>query len=840
MKLAGLHQLEREMMMDETEKDNGGTHNTFDNRLVRDLRRKVAQPMQALERALASERELEKRTLHLHEEATSNYQEFAHSQKKLELPHDELATLNRLLQELLEQQKGRAHLLQSLLLSSSVAIICLDPNFRILASTAAASSIFSISPTDIARPLSDLQWLAADPDVLRDAHSAASKQAVPDREVPIGQNRWYRRRIELCYDHAGQIDGVLISYVDVTDQHLALQAQKIAVRKLRQSAIAKTRILSAFSHDFRHPLQTLTFIQKLLARDEKSKNSAALLGRMEHAVSAMVEILNTMLDINKIEAGNISFQLQNVQVHDLLKAVCSEFEYQATAKSIELKLIRSSAVIRTDPGFFKQIIRNLLSNAIRYTDKGRVSVGCRKRGDELRIEIWDTGIGIPAAELENIFIDYHNAEDSRQMAPRGAGLGLSIVRHLADLLSHQVHVSSKVGFGTAFSVVAPLAEVDLIPALPPGADLIHPLSVFSETMTGEIFIIENDPDVRTLLELLLSKEGYSVSQASDLTSALALLGPGRKLPDLIIVDYNLAGKLDGCSLARIMIASFGVRIPVIILAGDITAEARQVIAEQEFTLLCEPVRPDILESEIKRLLEYAAPNRGGSRLDMVVGQAIPRVIILDNNEKFNEMLSTLLTARGYSVTSFSCGATFIDHLKDFGAGGEAICILVDAYLGSMDGLSILHAVNQTVPSARVIMTTGASDVQVAVRALKAGAVDFFEKPIDLSDLIHAIDDALETSRDRKSSEQEIADAAGALSQLTPREQDVLKGVLAGQPNKNIADDLGISQRTVESHRASVMAKTNCRTLPELVRIAIKASWPSKSDVAPPPAQNSHR
>lgn len=813
------------MMMDETEKGNGSSHNTFDNRRVRDLRRRVDQPMQALERALASECQLEKQTLHLHEEATSDYQAFAHSQKTLELPHDELATLNSLLQELLEQQKSRAHLLQSLFLSSSVAIICLDLDFRIVASTPAANSIFSISPTDIGRPLSDLQWLAADPDVLQDAHSAASNQAVPDREVPTGQNRWYRRRTELYCNHAGQIDGVLISYVDVTDQHLAVQAQKIAIQQSRQSAIAKTRFLSAVSHDLRQPLQTLTFIQKLLARDEKSKNSPALLGRMEHAVSAMVEMLNTMLDIDRIEAGNISCQLQNVQVHDLLQAVCSEFEYQVTAKSVELKLIRSSAVIRTDPRLFQQIIRNLLSNAIRHTDKGRVSVGCRKRGEELRIEIWDTGIGIPAAELENIFRDYPKAENSSQMEPRGAGLGLSIVRHLADLLGHQVHVSSKVGFGTAFSVVAPLAEVDLLPPFQPGTDLVHSPQVFSETPTGEIFIIESDPDVRTLLELLLSKQGYSVSKASDLTSALALLGPGRKLPDLLIVDYSLAGKLDGFSLARIMIASFGVRIPVIILAGDITAETRQVIAEQEFTLLYKPVRPEILESEIKRLLENAAPNRSGSRPDMVGGQAIPRVIILDDNEKFNEMLSTLLTARGYSVTSFSCGATFLDHLKDLGAGGEAICILVDAYLGSMDGLSILHAVKQTIPSARVIMATGASDVQVAVRALKAGAVDFFEKPIDFSDLIHAIDDALETSRDRKSSEQEIAEAADALSQLTPREQDVLKGILAGQPNKNIAADLGISQRTVESHRASVMAKTNCRALPELVRMAIKASWP---------------
>jgi two-component system CheB/CheR fusion protein len=828
------------MIMDDIEKDDSSSGNRLDDMCARDIRQRLGQPTQSRDFILASELEAKQRKLDLRDEAKRSYQELEHSGEALEFLHYNLLELNRQLQELLEQQKSTGHQLQSLLFSTNVPVLCLDLELRILFFTPAANSLFLIRPTDIGRPLADLQWLAPDPDLLRDAESASSNQAAPDRDVANGQNRWYKRRTEPYRNHRGEIDGVIISYADVTDQYLAVQAQKNTIGQLQQTRLNRTRILRAVSDDLRQPLQTFSFALKLLARDGQEQASSAHIASMEHAVRTMAEALNTMLDVDQIEAGIISFEFENVPVHELLQAVCSEFEFQFEGSSLELKLIRSSAVIHTDQRFFQRIIRSLLANAIRHTDKERVSVGCRRRGDRLRVEVWETGMGAPVAELEDILNDNHNAQAAGRTEPGLKGLGLSIAQRLVDLLGYEMRVSSKAGVGSVFSVEVPLAAIDLLPPIPPATDLCEPASVLLEKQTGEIFIVDDEPDVRTLLELLLSKRGHSVRKAGDLTAALALLGSGRKPPDLLIVDYNLSGPLDGCSLARIMIASMGVKIPVIVLIDDITAETRRTITETGFSPLEKPVRQETLEDEINRLLQHAAPDRSATGPETIVGRSNPRVIIVDDQEKFNEMLATLLISRGYSVTRFSCSTEFLTQLGDLGAGDEPICILLGAYSGSIDGLSILHAINEVIPSARVIMIAGANDVQLATRALKGGAINFFEKPVDFPELISAIDSALESSRTNTLSKQEIVEAAEALSTLTPREQDVLKGILSGRANKNIAADLGISQRTVESHRASVMAKTKCRTLPELVRLAIKAAWPNGSDTCSSLSPNSHR
>lgn len=829
--------LERTRVMDEVEKDESSANHRIDNMRGRTIRRMLDQATQAHEFGLASELETKRQKLNSRHAEKLNLQALECSENALESLHENLLTLNSQLHDLLEQQAQTGHLLQSLFFSTNVAVVCLDLDLKVSFFTPAANSIFLIRPTDVERPLSDLQWLAADPDLLRDAENAVSNQTAQEREIVNAQGRCYKRRTEPYRNHRNEVDGVIISYADVTDQNLAVQAQRSAVEQLQQTRFGKTRFLSAVSDDLRQPLQTLALSLNLLARDEKRHTSSALIATMEHSVRTMSDILNTMLDIDQIEAGVISFELEDIHVHELLQGVCSEFEYQVEANSLELKVVRSSAVIRADRRFFQRIVRGLLANAIRCIGKGRISVGCRRRGDRLRIEVWEAGTGAPAAELEDIFNDERQAKATSRTEP---DLGLSIVQRLADLLGYQIRVSSKVGYGSVFSVDVPLAEIDLVPQPTRETDNVETASALSEKRAGEIFIVDDDPDCRNLLELLLSKQGHSISKARDLTAALALLGSGKKLPDLLIVDFNLPGQLDGCGLARIMISSIGVKTPAIILTDAIAAETRKMITALGFTPIDKPVRPEILEDEINRLLQRAEPNRSTTRQEALIGSSRPRVVIVDDHEKFNEILSAQLTARGYSVTSFSCGATFLSQLADLGADGEAICFLVGAYLGSIDGLSIVHTISELIPSARVIMVTGASDVQLAVRALKGGVIDFFEKPIDFPELVLAIDEALKTSRDRTLSEQDRAEAASALSNLTPREQDVLKGVLAGRPNKNIAADLGISQRTVESHRASVMAKTNCRTLPELVRLAIRASWPNGPDICPALDPNGRR
>lgn len=790
---------------------------------VRGLRQELDHLVLELERALGSERKIRREALRLNEEYQSTNEELVTSKEELQSLNEELTVLNSQLQEALEQQRTTSDDLQYVLFSTNVATVFLDLDFHIRFFTPTAKTVFSIRPSDVGRPLADLRWHAADPDLLEDAKRVVSSQELLEREVVTNQGKWHIRRILPYRGHDDRIEGVVISYMDVNEQHLASEALKVAIRRVEQASIAKTRFLASASHDLRQPLQTLTFIQKLLAREASSPASSSLIKKMDQAVNTMSGMLSAMLDINQIEAGVINFEVENLPVHELLQTMCTEFGYQVEAKSLELRLIRSSAVIRTDRRLFQQMIRNLLSNAIRYTDKGRISVGCRKRGDKLRIEIWDTGIGIAAAELPDIFGEYHKAITIGRAASEGRGLGLAIVQRLADLLDHRVQVCSELGRGSVFSVEVPVAEIQTPQETGTPSQEIAPVAAPLRQHIGHILIAEDDPDVRTLQELLLTQQGYSVSAASDVSSALALAGAREQPPDLLIVDYNLPGGRSGRELARMIVSSAGVEIPVIILTGDISAATQRAIAGEGFTQLNKPVRPEILEAEIQRLLKQSPPNLSEA-IPEVKGQGRKaRVVIVDDDGNFNEALSALLQAEGFSVTCFVSGQAFLSRLQEFASGDEVTCILIDAYLGSMDGLDVLDAIQKARLSAPVIMITGSSDVQMAVRAMKAGAADFFEKPIELSGLMTAIDHALVVGRDKALTEQKRLEAVKALSRLTAREHEILNRILDGQPNKNIAADLGISQRTVESHRASVMTKADCKTLPALVRLAIRAS-----------------
>lgn len=776
-----------------------------------------------LERALETERKIRRESIRLNEEYQSTNEELVTSKEELQSLNEELTVLNSQLQEALERQRTTSDDLKNVLYSTNVATVFLDRELRIRFFTPATKAVFGVIASDIGRPLADLRSLAVDTQLLIEAKAVLKSAELVEREISTPEGDWFVRRILPYRNHSDAIEGVVITYIDVADQHKAVEDLESAIRQAEHASIAKTRFLATASHDLRQPLQTLTFIHGLLARDAIRPAAKHLIDRMEQAVSAMSGMLNTMLDINQIEAGVITYELEDFAISEVLSSLYTEYLYHAEAKSLELRLVPSSAVIQTDRRLLQQMIRNLLSNAIRYTDSGCILIGCRKRKDSLRIEIWDTGIGIAEAELPHVFGEYHKINSRGRPASEGMGLGLSIVQRLADMLGHRIDARSSPGHGSMFSIEVPLAQGVEGDASLVRIPMSKSVSKSLGQLTSTILLVEDDPDLRHLLQILLQQDGHKVIASSDFGSALQAAAQSRNMPELLIADYNLPDGQNGLDLARQLKLTIAPGMQVIILTGDISTATQVLIGKEAFKQLKKPVSPSELESEIQLAIQRArsSPAIPPPPTDREAGS--PQVVIVDDDRNFCESLSGLRRAQGLYVRTFASGEAFLAALSTLSSPDEPVCVLIDAYLGGLNGFDVLEALHRAKSPVAAIMITGNSDVRMAVQAMKAGALDFIEKPVDVATLRLAIDQALESGRDSAAAAARHAEANAHLQKLTAREREVLDRILGGHPNKNIAADLGISQRTVESHRASVMTKTGCKTLPALVRLAARAT-----------------
>jgi two-component system CheB/CheR fusion protein len=321
--------------------------------------------------------------------------------------------------------------------------------------------------------------------------------------------------------------------------------------------------------------------------------------------------------------------------------------------------------------------------------------------------------------------------------------------------------------------------------------------------------------------VFLKEEGHTVATALDGVSALELLTAGTFCPDIILTDYNLPNMMNGGQVVAKIRQQLDRQIPAIILTGDISTATFEHIRLQNVVQLNKPVKLQELTLTIQRKLDTApTDNHSPSQHPAAVaGDAGPPVIfVVDDDDSIRDAVRTVLEDVGRVVEDFASCEAF---LAAFRPGREG-CLVIDAYLPGMTGLALLQRLHDSGEHLPAIMITGNSDVKMAVQAMKAGALDFIEKPISRSDLIASVERALEKSHDTSKLLAWRSDAAGHMAALTPRQRQIMDMVLAGHPSKNIAADLGISQRTVENHRASIMARTGSKSLPALARLALAA------------------
>jgi PAS domain S-box-containing protein len=357
---------------------------------------------------------------------------------------------------------------------------------------------------------------------------------------------------------------------------------------------AKSRFLAAASHDLRQPLQTLALLNGALRRMVTSADAAEVLAQQEHAVGTMTRLLNTLLDISKLESGAVRPELRDFRVANVLEAIRREFRAVAQSKGLELVVDPSEESIRSDPAMVEQILKNLVSNAVKYTQQGRVMVRCRGEETTLRIEVLDTGVGIPAAQLAYIYDEFYQVGGPGNGARDGYGLGLSIVQRLVKLLNARLEARSEVGKGSVFALMLPLANAvardsqpDEARARPPAGARGHP----------HVLLVEDDASVRDATAMLLRVEGYRVTAVASLSDAQR--AADQEAPELLMTDYHLADGELGTEVIAALRGRLRPGLKAILLTGDTSAVVKEMRADPNLRILSKPVDAE----ELLRLLQ---------------------------------------------------------------------------------------------------------------------------------------------------------------------------------------------------------------------------------------------
>jgi signal transduction histidine kinase/DNA-binding NarL/FixJ family response regulator len=383
-------------------------------------------------------------------------------------------------------------------------------------------------------------------------------------------------------------------------------------RQLEAANLAKSRFLAAASHDLRQPLQALNLFVAQLRTEIDQAERGRVIARIDTAVTAMNELFNALLDISKLDAGVLAPELTRFPVAHLLKNVESMFAQAAEDKGLRLRIVRSSAWVQSDFILLERVVLNLVSNAVRYTDHGGIVVGCRRRGGQLRIEVWDSGIGIPEDQKESIFGEFYRLPGSDRDRRGGLGLGLAIVDRLCRLLDYRVELRSAPGKGSRFTVLVPLAA--------PQEDAAEPVlatKALADPALGKlIVVIDDDALVRDGMGSVLRSWGCLVVTAESDQAALADLAVDGRQPDLIVSDYRLADGYTGIEAVEHIRRAFRDPIPAFLITGDTAPERLREASASGLHLLHKPVDPMALRAILNQLLR-----EGGNAADRVQAAA---------------------------------------------------------------------------------------------------------------------------------------------------------------------------------------------------------------------------
>ncbi|WP_298831701.1 ATP-binding protein [uncultured Piscinibacter sp.] len=406
--------------------------------------------------------------------------------------------------------------------------------------------------------------------------------------------RNYRHTLQRLLEHKLRADGLAAQ----------LRVEKQAAEAARQEAEvanrAKTQFFTAASHDLRQPLHAMGLFAEALRQRTHEPEVAHLVNSINASVDALEGLFSELLDITRIDAGGVEVRPQHFEVEDILRKLRLHFEPTAFEKGLALKLRGGARVVHADPLLVERILRNLVSNAIRYTDDGGVLVAARRRGDRVLLQVWDSGLGIREDEQHKVFEEFYQVPNTPAAAPhqrKGLGLGLAIVKRLADLMGAPISLRSQPGRGTVFTLELPAGAKPKPQTAPPSGKGPPGL-----TLDGRlIVVVEDEPAVRSGLEVLLQGWGAQIASfdsVAECSAWAASADPALVRPDLLIVDYRLESGRNGVDAISALRARFGARLPAIVVTGSTMSALDKEAQEKDFHLLLKPVVPNKLRAMI--------------------------------------------------------------------------------------------------------------------------------------------------------------------------------------------------------------------------------------------------
>ncbi|MDH4125358.1 MAG: PAS domain S-box protein [Gammaproteobacteria bacterium] len=371
---------------------------------------------------------------------------------------------------------------------------------------------------------------------------------------------------------------------DVTERKKMEQEIIAAKQAAERANKANSAFLAAASHDLRQPVQALSLLNGALRRTVKDARALEMIASQENSLTAMTNLLNSLLDISRLDAGAITPELEEFPMQRMIDRLSAEFARQAQQKGLKFSAQSCKAIVRSDPNLLSEIIQNLVSNAIRYTKKGAVTLRCIETDGCCSVQVEDTGVGIEKDQLEAIFKEFHQVKTPGSNK-EGFGLGLAIVRRLADLLRHRIEVQSTPGSGSCFSVALPVIQSHVARvSVGDPSDAAH-----AGEASGLVMLIEDDTSVANAWALLLEAEGYDVATCASVAETRALIRHLQEAPALIISDFHLQDKSTGVEAVAAVRQFFNTSVPCFIVSGDTSKIVKDARLLENCTVMSKPV-----------------------------------------------------------------------------------------------------------------------------------------------------------------------------------------------------------------------------------------------------------
>ena len=385
----------------------------------------------------------------------------------------------------------------------------------------------------------------------------------------------------------------------IRDATVDLEAKKEEAERANK---AKSSFLAAVSHDLRQPMHAVGLFAATLRERVSTDEQVELVQRIEDSISALQVMFDSLLNISRLDAGVVEPNVQCCDLKQILNRVWKDYQPVATQKDLNLRVHMREAWCMSDPLLLTRLIGNLVANAVRYTERGGILVGCRRRGEHWLIQVWDSGIGIPDEHLPHVFDEYYQVDNEARNRARGVGLGLAIVRKVAHLLGHEVSVRSAVGKGSMFTVSVRAVAEQIIDRRASGEREIGQFG-------GEnVMVIDDDAEARASMSRLLAGWGLSPVAIDGAEAAMAYFRGTENLPRLIVCDYRLP-QTSGIELIQALRAMSAPALPALIVTGDTSAESAASLQASGLPVLHKPARPARLRALISALLSASSDSQ---------------------------------------------------------------------------------------------------------------------------------------------------------------------------------------------------------------------------------------